>query len=241
MSTANPAGEFELKVNFEREDLVGAFCHLETMMARHRTEVSEQRRRDALGFSVFDFIQPSENVLSDILALLLRPDGSHGQGMLFLQSLVERLCPGVKLHGEEALVAREARTFTISHNLRRIDIVIDADDFVLAIENKKFTGEGRNQIQDYCAHIQNVGAGRRFCVVLLTRTGAAAASISPSLAADFTRKRQLAALSWERDIPEWLRECEKACGSGKISHFCEDFRSYIGQFLATTPKEPELL
>ena len=58
-----------------------------------RAEV-QQRRRDkrlATGFNVFDLIEPDENKLSDILADLLDPKGSHGQGDLFLRLLLQQL------------------------------------------------------------------------------------------------------------------------------------------------------
>jgi hypothetical protein len=58
----------------------------------------QQRRLDrkqATGFNVFDFIDPDENKLSDVLAWLLDPKGSHGQGDVFLPQLFEHLGFGV--------------------------------------------------------------------------------------------------------------------------------------------------
>jgi len=62
----------------------------------HRVDRAEARQRlinktEATGFNVFEWIAPDENKLSDILAWLIDPDGSHGQGDLFLRSLLERL------------------------------------------------------------------------------------------------------------------------------------------------------
>ncbi len=53
-------------------------------------------RKQATGFNVFDFIDPDENKLSDVLAWLLDPKGSHGQGDVFLLLLFEHLGFGLQ-------------------------------------------------------------------------------------------------------------------------------------------------
>ena len=45
----------------------------------------------ASDFNVFNYIQPNENTISGIIADLLNPRGSHGQGVIFLQKFLELL------------------------------------------------------------------------------------------------------------------------------------------------------
>jgi hypothetical protein len=43
----------------------------------------------ARDFNLFDYIEPNENRLSDIMADLLRSDGPHGQGSIFLEAFLQ--------------------------------------------------------------------------------------------------------------------------------------------------------
>ncbi len=216
-----------------RAELVQAFKKLGARLDTCRAEQAEKRRLSAPGFSVFDFIKPTENVLSDILAFFLDPSASHGQGPLFLRTLIGLLQPALLVDCDKATVAREARTYTIPNNRRLIDILIALDGFVLAIENKKFTGEGRDQIRDYCQHVQRIAGSRPFCLIFLNRTGAEAVSIPEKYARELKDRKQLVSWSWEKDIPSLLRESGRMCESAKIRHFIEDFETYIQTYLAT--------
>ena len=42
-------------------------------------------------FNLVDIMDPDENKISDVIALLLRPDGTHAQGNVFLRSFLLRL------------------------------------------------------------------------------------------------------------------------------------------------------
>jgi hypothetical protein len=128
-------------------------------------------------------------------------------------------------------VVREAVTYSIKHCRRRIDVLAAVPAFLLAIETKKFAGEGREQIHDYCEHLGNT-AGENFCLIFLTRTGAEASSIAPEIGTVLRRKGRLKCWSWERDIRDWLTECASKCEAPKMRHFIKDFQTYIGTFLA---------
>jgi hypothetical protein len=215
-----------------RNLLAFAFDQFWPKLKKHREVWAENRRRTASGFNVFDFISPSENVLSDILQFFLDPEASHGQGDIFLRLLLARARPELSAECKHATVAREALTYSIPKHRRRIDILVMIPEFVLAIETKKFTGEGNQQIHDYCQHLQNI-ARKDFCLVFLTRTGDEALSIAPEVASGFKKKRQLITWSWEKDIPAWLQECSANCEPKKIHHFLEDFAGYIAAYLAS--------
>jgi hypothetical protein len=90
---------------------------------RHASEqFSEQL---APGFNVFRLLWPSELSLSNVLADLLSPQGSHGQKAAFLALFLKNfdLADSWAIPGE-ARVATEVAT----HGGRRIDIRIDFAD-----------------------------------------------------------------------------------------------------------------
>src|SRR5205823_11569879 len=129
------------------------FWNFFTTMQRHveRSQRKQRRidRRSATAFNVFKLIEPDENRLSDIIADLLEPNGTHGQGELFLRLLCEQLGPRctIKL-SKSPTVQREAPTFGILKFRRRIDILVDTDDLI-AIENKVNSPEQADQVKDY--------------------------------------------------------------------------------------------
>ena len=117
---------------------------------------SELDRNLAQRFSVLDYLRVDESGLSRIIADLLNPKASHGQGTLFLQKLLgvaglrnTRHWPDLD-RSRRILVAREQRT----HDDRRIDISVQIDGasgepYCLAIENKPYAGDQENQVKDY--------------------------------------------------------------------------------------------
>src|SRR5438046_8522976 len=66
--------------------------------------------------NVFDYIQPDENRLSDILLDLLDPNGPHGQTDIFLQQFIAKL-PGQTFPARPCSVFRENVTSRIESHL----------------------------------------------------------------------------------------------------------------------------
>ena len=198
----------------------------------HRIELAErqQRRIDkrlATGFNVFHLIEPDENKLSDILADLLDPQGTHGQGDLFLRLLFEQLGlgSGAKLT-KNAIVQREAPTHGILKYRRRMDVFVDARA-LLVIENKLNSLEQRDQVKDYLAHLDTCLRGRKSRLIYLTRSGEQPKSLSQ----DAIEKEQVAGRlhfwSYQGDLRDWLKECRRQCKAKRISDFLLDFMGHI--------------
>jgi hypothetical protein len=220
--------------SFDRGDLVTAFARLQALVAKNRAREAHRARTKAIGFNVFDFIRPSENTLSDILRFLLDPSESHGQSDLFIRTILAAVRPGDSIFCQDATVVREALTYTVLRYRRRIDIVATLPNFCLGIETKKFSGEGVQQINDYCEHLRNISNGK-YCLIFLNRTGSEAESIAPALAKELQKKRQLVIWSWEKSIPHWLQQCHAAFVPAKIKHFLDDFRAAASTTLPLPP------
>src|SRR3989442_9263400 len=105
-------------------ELAPSHSEVKRFFSRIRHTVGPQQRlldrKQATRFNVFDFIEPDENRLSDVLAWLLDPQESHGQGDLFLRLIFRqlRLSYNAKLTGD-AKVRREVPTHGIEKYRRR--------------------------------------------------------------------------------------------------------------------------
>lgn len=185
----------------------------------------QQRRLDkrlATGFNVFRLIEPDENKLSDILANLLDPKGTHGQGDLFLRLLFKQLGLGTDATlTKTVIVQREAPTHRIVKYRRRIDILVDAGA-LLAIENKLDSIEQPDQVKDYLEHLRLCAGDRESCLIYLTPDG------RPPETKDH---KKLHCWSYQVKLRTWLEECRQMCEAQRICDFLTDFINYIASDL----------
>jgi PD-(D/E)XK nuclease superfamily len=104
-----------------------------------------------------------ENVCSNILAFYLNPNNEHGFGTLLLDALARVINEEIKTNEQSIQVKREV----ITDGKKRIDLVIESDDYVLAIENKIFASID-NPFQDYSEYLEKLSKGRKIYKVLLS-------------------------------------------------------------------------
>jgi hypothetical protein len=188
-------------------------------------------------FNVFRYIT-GELLLSDILADLLDPAGSHGQGSSFLLLFLELL---ERRRGAKAstVVARGFRRGLDSNSpirVRRedpssggrlIDIVLNQRGFGLGIENKPGLVHQKDQLSHYADELQ-----QRFrngwALIYLSGDGVKPPAISLSC----ERRGQLLAsgnyleMNYAGDLAAWLDTCIHACEADKVRWFLRDFRDY---------------
>lgn len=91
-----------------------------------------------------------ENVCSNVLAFFFNTEETHGFGNLFIMSLLECVGPDVHCLSTET-IEREMPT----QKGKRIDIFIETDRQLIAIENKVYSGVD-NPFGDYEAHIHGL-------------------------------------------------------------------------------------
>jgi hypothetical protein len=98
-------------------------------------------------FSFFHNMPTDENALSDYLALLFDPRGSHGQQALFQALFLQYLqTQGVKVAPTQYDIYRE-----YSAN-GRIDILLTSHDAAIIIENKPYAGDQPDQLTNTVRH-----------------------------------------------------------------------------------------
>ena len=161
------------------------FCaSLELRLEAHQQAKAKRDLHQATSFSVFDYIQldPNfdENRLSEIIAGLLNPQGTHGQGSLFLDLFLDRLPPLPRKKTAAPRIVREDPTAYTSSFQRRIDITIDFGSYGVGIENKPWATEAERQLEDYCDHLNRKYSGR-FVLVYLSGDGCDPTSIAETL------------------------------------------------------------
>ena len=156
-------------------------------------------------FNVFSIIGREHyevEIHSAIIAELLNPQGLHGQGDVFLKSFLksEKIVGKYKEitnceHFEDFKVSKE---FSISNNKGRIDILVQAYDTCIAIENKIYAPDQNEQLKRYRDFSKST-------VIYLTLDG--------SEPGEYTRGNlsvdEVICLSYEKDIVGWLDICIK--------------------------------
>ena len=214
-----------------RRRLSGFYPVLNQILHSHREATRRLDHFLSTGFNVFNVIRPNENRLSEIIADLLDPFGSHGQDRKFLDVFLQRIKPHTLdslLKQQPSSVTCESRTVYIERSQRRIDILVAFENFGLGIENKPWTVDQKRQLQDYIDNLQ-MNFQDKFCLVYLTRDGGDPSedSIRYDRKEELLKKRQLICISYSDDILKWIDECCRLCESDKFRWFLRDFMDYI--------------
>ena len=170
--------------------------------ARLSSEKAAQEGSKANFFSLFD-LERREAVHSRLLANLLDPLASHGQGLLFLKEFTA----AAGLTGlPEDLFNHAPSQFWVGREFpiasgRRLDIVVTclAAAFLMVIENKSDHQEGERQLDDYHAWMSTQRQYRTPHLIFLTLLGDKARTLSDS---------QYIAISYKDHVSNWLKACE---------------------------------
>jgi hypothetical protein len=176
-------------------------------------------------FNPCDFIDFDELKISRMIAWLIDSRGSHCQQSMFLKLFLLRL--GADWTDDmmaRAQVIVEAPAY--AERRRRIDILLLCDGRAIGIENKLWgAGDQSDQVKDYLAHLDKEAPGDPHrCLLYLTVSGSEPAKNSISEA---ELKKQLDAgrlrlWSFQCDIVEWLRACQAASQSARVSAFIDE-------------------
>ena len=213
---------------------------------------AELDRHLARRFNVFDYLRTDELGLSRVIADLLDPGGTHGQGELFLETLLERIDhdPGRLGSLQEWLPTSALESSRVSVTTertipsgRRIDSVVefvgpDGRTGCLAIENKPFAGDQKDQIKDYLVYLKEKYP-ERFLQLYLSPTGEgpSTGSVDPGeLEAKWKGRFGIVSYHGGEDLPsdeyddyrfpfslaEWLEECQMRCEVDRLRWFLRD-------------------
>ena len=226
------------------------FAELVPRLDSARVLERELDRKLAHRFNVLDYLRDDELGLSRIIADLLNPEKSHGQGTLFLQTLLslERLKNTQhwpNLDRSQIFVDVE-RVITAN---RRIDISVhiigtDEETYCLAIENKPYASDQENQIKDYLEYLRKEYC-ERFLLIYTSPTGEGPLEWSIHKTELDEWKDRFAIMSYHRgqeeqadkfktfriphSLADWLRECRKNCEADRLRWFLRDAETFCQQ------------
>ncbi len=178
-------------------------------------------------FSLMDWLKSDELALSRYLRFLLSPDETHGQSALFLKgflSLIE------KSGHDNPIVTRDDHykirvdyEVTIE-NGRKIDLLLMSSEGVIAIENKPWAADQKNQLRDYARWLNK--RERPWKLIYLCNNEPGEWTL-PDNTPEALRQHILT-ISWH-DVVEWLNACLLHVRAGAVRIFVESLIKYINQ------------
>lgn len=129
------------------------------------------------GFNVFDVLNIARNEIrhSNVLSWLLNPNGDHGLGDLILYGVLSEMLvlnPESKFK-QTKLLLLDLSSFDVRREEEHIDLLLvsQKEKFVIAIENKTFTGEHDNQLDRYKKYVEKYFGGYDALYIYLTPHG----------------------------------------------------------------------
>ena len=226
------------------------FAELTPRLERARVRAAELDRELAPRFNVFDYVRNDELGLSRIIADLLDPKASHGQGPVFLRSLLSleglrtaRRWPTIDSRGVQVVVKPEH----VIQCGRRLDVFVEigADEqrYCLAIENKPYAGDQENQVQDYLAWL-NGKYPERFLLLYISPNGERPSEWSIRKAELEKWRNGFAIMPYcegseertDKDpfrIPhsfaDWIGECRRNCEADRLRGFLREFEIFCNR------------
>ena len=187
--------------------------------------------RLAPDFSPFEFIDLDEMRLSAILAWLLNPQGSHGQGGRFLNLFLQKLSAAWPLDAcEQAQVKTESWI-----DEGRIDVQITSGNRCCIIENKPWAADQPDQLKRYLKQLDLLRAQDQelaqsaYPLVYLTANGSppTVRSISQPNRQDRIQAGQLHCWAFCGQLLDWVNHCRAVCRADRVTIFIDEFSRYI--------------
>ena len=253
-----PLGRFFDEVSHQLEDArrdqeraySEFFSNLTHRITTARRVERELDRRLARRFNVLDYLQTDELGLSKIIADLLDPRASHGQGSLFLERFFSLLSEHVDF-GKCVSLDRAHISVAVEEEIteqRRIDVFVQIVEgesvHVLAIENKPFAGDQPRQVHDYLHYLRE-RCGNQFSLIYLSPRGEGPSEESVALAelrSNWTERFRILSYAGMSEtlrddqfgqvrisqvsLVDWLRACQRECEVDRLRWFLGDVANF---------------
>lgn len=203
-------------------------------------------------FNIFNVLKLSTREVrthSAFLAELLNPNGSHGQGIVFLELFIEQLKENrIIKNKKESIIAFGLTTkktrVIVEENIGkiiedeggRIDIVIKDENYQIVIENKIYAKDQYKQLVRYHEEYPNA------LLLYLTLEGADAteASLKKSNGKILEVDKDYYKISYKEDILNWLKKSkEKAVNQPLLRETIAQYINLIKQLTGQAMNEIE--
>lgn len=196
---------------------------VKTRTDAHLKFKKEYDKQLAFDFSLFQFFYIGENKISQILAYFLDEKQNHGQGNIFLNEFIKIFC-NKEVNIQNSINICEKG---ISNN-RRIDIYIELDDLIIAIENKIWADDQKDQLSDYANFLENKSKGN-YLLLYLNPYGLKPSleSINNEFRENLIAQKKLKIISYKYDIINLINNWLVICQADNVSHFLKEFKKFI--------------
>ena len=238
--------------------IVDSLISINQVIENFRLQREKNELYDSNRFNPFQFLRTDEMGLSKILAFLLDPTETHGQGDLFLNSFLKFIgkhqflaYQKVNIYCEKTTQetaqekVQETAQETIQEN-RRHDIFIEGllgnkIAWVISIENKLQGAVDRpNQMHDYAKDLKNYVSESYFLIYLpIFSNNPPEISISEKDWAELMTKKKAMVLSASMII-QWLDNTIIIAPA--VKQFCNDFKKFLSEdIMGNTQNSNELI
>jgi hypothetical protein len=180
--------------------------------------------RIAPDFLFFDFLRDDEISLSRCLHNLLDVKGTHAQGTTFLQLFLDRF---VKFDWAKSLSLKNIVLEQPTDASRRIDIYLQFDDGeIIAIENKPWASDQKNQLKDYAEYIEAQSFGKNWHLIYLCNNEASEESLPECVKEKLESKGRYSNLDY-KNLLDWLESCYQHTKAPIVEIFIKELIRFI--------------
>ncbi len=221
------------------QDVEAFLASLEDDVRQGSERLQRYTKENAPLFRAFALLDPKEVVQTRVIAALLDPFGTHGQGDTFLRLFlrqVKDIAPqkctidfaAILSRNDlrETEIEREHLTRSIESKQRRIDLVVKLPkNNIIAIESKARGAKDQiDQLRAYLEHLERIAEDRFLLIYLSSREVDAAQEVAGLLT---QYPRTLKAVPYRKFIRSWLDECGRNCRAVPVQGLLNDFNKYL--------------
>ena len=174
-------------------------------------------------FSFFDFMRSDEMGLSNCFASLLNPNGTHGQGSVFLEIFlghVEKNNWVSEVNNCKVITEKQA------NGARRIDIFLEFTDAIVGIENKPWAGDQNKQLSDYANYLNKTSQGKKWLLIYLCDDDPSLISLTLEERSSLERSGNFIHKSYA-EIINWLNDCAGKARALPVRIFIEELSKFV--------------
>jgi len=214
---------------------------------RVRLSVVDETKKEidrlvAPDFSLFSILWVDEVRLSNMIARLLDPSASHGQGRKFLDAFLdtlESIQSGGRIgqfqqawHDSSRIkVEIEQSTNMIEASQRRMDILVHGNNYGLMIENKPWAVDQMDQMSDYGKYLE-ARFTERYIMIYLSGDGTPPnnAGFTKEGKAEFDelmRNGNILLMAFRPHLTCWLQRCLELTEADRVRWIIKDFITYL--------------
>lgn len=226
--------------------IVDSLISINQVIENFRLQREKNELYDSNRFNPFQFLQTDEMGLSKILAFLLDPKETHGQGDLFLNSFLKFIGKHQFLAYQKINIYREKITKETTKENRRHDIFIEGllDNkiaWVISIENKlQGAVDQPDQMNDYAIDLKSYVSESYFLIYLpIFSDNPPEKSISEKDWAKLISDKKAMVLSASMLI-KWLDNTVIIAPA--VKQFCNNFKKFLSEdIMGNTQNSNELI